>query len=356
MKQIDFWIFLPALFLSTLGLVALFSIAPEFFKPQLIFLGISLLVFFFVSQIDASLFIGLSAIGYLLSLLLLGLTLLFGSTARGAARWLGIGQFRFQPSEIVKPLLILFFAKSLSLRGAERRGNLQKSSQFLGLIEIFKSALTLFLPIILIFLQPDLGSSLLVLAIWLGILLAKGVDLKIIFGGGLLFLLILPLAWKLLAPYQKERLVNFLNPSKNLQGANYSQVQAKISIGSGQFLGKGLGHGTQSVLKFLPEYQSDFIFAAFAEEWGFMGITLMLALYFIFFARLLSLAGQAKDEKSLVFIGIFSFFFFQFAIHAGMNLGILPITGITLPFISAGGSSLLASWASLGIAMAMVDK
>lgn len=334
MKNFDFWLFLPALFLSILGLVTLFSIAPEFFQSQLIYLLISLVVFFLISQIDSFLLTGFSTIGYLLSLLLLALTLLLGPSIRGAARWLTIGSLRFQPSEIVKPFLILFFAKFLS----------SPSTQ------LFKSILVLTPPLVLIFLQPDLGSALVILAIWLGIVLAKGINFKTIVSGALILAISLPLLWRVLAPYQKERLINFLNPGRDPQGANYSQIQAQISIGSGQFLGKGLGQGTQSVLKFLPEYQSDFIFAAYAEEWGFVGVTLMLGLYFVLFARLLSLASQTEGVKSLIFIGVFSFLFFQFAIHVAMNLNLLPITGLTLPFISSGGSSLLACWMALGIA------
>jgi len=337
MKNFDFWLVLPALFLSILGLVTLYSIAPEFFQSQAIYLAISLVVFLAISQIDALFFTTLSTIGYLLSLLLLGLTLLLGQRTREAARWLAVGSVGFQPSEIVKPFLILFFANLL----AKEKGGL------------LKSLLALVPPVILIFLQPDLGSALVILAIWLGMVLAKGVSFKTIGAGALILAISLPLFWKVLAPYQKQRLTNFLNPGSDPQGASYSQIQAKISIGSGQFLGKGLGHGTQSVLKFLPEYQSDFIFAAFGEEWGFVGVSVVLFLYFVLLARLLSLAGQTESVESLIFIGIFSFLFFQTAVHIGMNLGLLPITGLTLPFISSGGSSLLACWMVLGIATAM---
>jgi len=340
-KPINYWLFLPALFLSILSLVTLFSIAPDFFRSQLVFLIISLIIFLLVSQTDPTFFIEFSNIGYLLSLLLLAATLLIGITTKGAARWLGIGQFRFQPSEIIKPLLILFFSKFIG------HLDLKKLEGFV------KSIVILLMPLLLVFLQPDLGSSLVILAIWLGIILAKGVSSKIVFINASIFLLILPLIWNILAPYQKDRITHFLNPGKDPQGAGYSQVQSKISIGSGSLWGKGLGQGTQSVLKFLPEYQTDFIFAAFAEEWGFVGLIVLLGFYFILFSRLLLLASQKKREQSLVIIGVFTFLFFQFFIHSAMNLGILPITGITLPFVSAGGSSLLASWAALGIATAM---
>jgi len=337
LKKLDFWLVLPAFFLSILGLVTLYSIAPEFFQSQAIYLAISLVIFLVISQIEALFFTTLSTIGYLLSLLVLSLTFLLGQTSRGAARWLAIGPVGFQPSEIVKPFLILFFASLL----AKEKGGL------------LKSMAALVPPVMLIFLQPDLGSALVILAIWMGMVLAKGVSFRIIGAGGLILVASLPLFWKVLAPYQKERLTNFLNFGSDPLGASYSQIQAKISIGSGRFFGKGLGHGTQSVLKFLPEYQSDFIFAAFGEEWGFVGVSVVLFLYFVLFSRLLSLAGQVEEKKSLVFVGIFAFLFFQTTVHIGMNLELLPITGLTLPFISSGGSSLLACWTVVGIATAM---
>jgi len=266
------------------------------------------------------------------------LPFVFGQVTRGAVRWIQIGQFTFQPSEIVKPLLVLFLA------GFYTRYKIQDTRY-----KILSFAL--FLPVILlIFKQPDLGSSLVVLAIWVGILFAVGLNFKLFAVCCLLFAVCSPLVWRFLKDYQRARVLSFLNPYSDPLGTGYNVIQAVISVGSGKFFGRGLGRGTQSHLYFLPERHSDFIFASLAEELGFLGASLLLVFYFLLLFQILKIAKNAADDFGfLIVTGVFSHLSFQILVNIGMNLGLLPITGITLPLVSTGGSSLLATMVSLGL-------
>jgi len=202
----------------------------------------------------------------------------------------------------------------------------------------------------LIFLQPDLGSSLVVFIFWLGIAFAAGIPKRLIAGLGLVAAALFPLSWLILKQYQKERIFSFLNPFSDPLGSGYNMIQAMVAVGSGQWLGRGLGRGTQSHLMFLPERHSDFIFASLAEELGFLGGFLLIIVYAFLLWRLLKIASQAKEKYGvLICLGVFSMIFVQVLINIGMNLGLVPVTGITLPLISSGGSSLLATVISLGI-------
>lgn len=345
LKAFDVWLFLPALFLSVLGLLVIFSVSPGDLRDQLVSLGIALAIFLLILLIDPYIIQGFSPILYIFCLVLLLATYVFGAVSRGSVRWLDFGLFRFQASEICKPLL------AVSLASFAARFDLTKIKDF------FLFSLFFIFPFLLVFRQPDLGSALVIASIWGGIVLAKKTSAKIVLSLIILILILMPLFFRGLKPYQKERLSTFLNPSADPLGASYNQVQAVITVGSGKFWGKGLGGGSQSHLKFLPENQTDFIFATFAEEFGFVGSLLLFGLYGVLFIRLLQVAKNPKNEFSfLSILAIFSFIFFQTVIHIGMNIGILPVTGITLPFISAGGSSLLSTWLSLGFAMAAAKE
>lgn len=337
-KKFDWTIFLITVILLFLGLVTIRSIVPSLVIHQIIWAILGLGLFFIFSQIDYRNYQRFSWFFYFGSIAFLLMTFLFGTITRGALRWIQIGSLRIQPSELVKPFLILFFASFLS----ENEKNTSK--------KIFQSGILLGLLAFLVFLQPDLGSSLVIIFIWLGMVLARGIRRKwLIFGGGFLAFF-LPLAWWLLKDYQKQRVYAFLDPSGDPLGSGFNLIQSIIAIGSGQIFGRGLGRGTQSHLKFLPERHTDFIFASLAEELGFLGAMILISLFFFLLLRVLNLAKNSSDNLAyLICIGVFSLLFIQIFVNIGMNLGLLPITGITLPLISYGGSSLISTMIALGI-------
>jgi len=337
-KNFDFTILLLLFLISVLGLASVWSIAPEIFLEQLLFLIIGFVVFFLFSRIDLGIFESVSWFLYFAALFLLILTFLFGQFSRGATRWLQLGILTFQPSEIVKPLLVLFLAGFLA------------KSENLRLPRFLAGFLLFLIPVFLIFKQPDLGSSLVVFSSFLGIFLGSGASLRFIIGVFFLIALFIPATWQFLADYQKARISTFLNPQLDPLGAGYNQLQAMIAVGSGKFLGRGLGKGIQSHLAFLPEYQTDFIFASFVEEFGLIGGFTLLLFYFLLLYKILKIARQTSYfYGKLVALGVFSMLCFQIFINVGMNMGLTPITGITLPFISVGGSSIISLMICLGL-------
>jgi rod shape determining protein RodA len=265
------------------------------------------------------------------------LPILIGTASRGSVRWIPIGGYTIQPSEIVKPFFVLMSAYYWS----KRKFNYKNLFKFF----IF------FLPsFFLIFRQPDLGSSLVMLTIFIGMILFSGISIKQIFPIILVCAILLPLSWFGLKDYQKTRAIHFINPYADPLGEGYNVIQSKIAVGSGGFWGKGFGKGTQSHLSFLPERHTDFIFASTSEEFGFIGDVLIISLYFIIFQRILYISRLVREKKHFFLcVGIFFYFFFQTAVNIGMNIGIMPITGITLPFLSYGGSSILVSMICLGM-------
>jgi rod shape determining protein RodA len=207
----------------------------------------------------------------------------------------------------------------------------------------------------LLFLQPDFGTAVIIFSIWLGLVLIAGISrthLALVFGGVLIAVLGI---WSFgLAEYQQQRVISFLHPLADIQGAGYNAYQSTIAVGSGGITGKGIGYGSQSKLAFLPEYETDFIFAAFAEEWGLVGVSLLFLMFGILFWRLLVHAWYASTNfETLVSAGIIIWFLAHVIIHVGMNIGIMPVTGITLPFLSYGGSHLVTEFAALGLVLAM---
>ncbi len=334
----DWIIFVCAVLLCGFGSAILLSVAPGQFDSQIVFYLMGFCLFFLFSQIDYRIYHFLAKPIYFVSLFFLILTIALGFESRGAVRWISIASFRLQFSEIVKPFLIASFAVFLS------RMNKNRFSSFLkiGLIAI--------IPFVLIFRQPDLGSALVFLGGFSLMIFASGVNLY--FLGSVLAVIAtsLPVLWHFLAAYQKQRLVSFISPGLDPQGASYNAIQAIITVGSGMIFGQGLGFGTQTHLLFLPEKHTDFVFASIAEEFGFTGTTIMLAIYFVLLWRIFSYVGRAKDQTiDLTLIGLGSFFLIQLFINISMNMGLLPVTGITLPLVSYGGSSVLATMISLGI-------
>ena len=318
-----------------------------FFFRQILWLAIALGIFFAFSFIDWRFLKS----GHLLfalfvsSLAFLGMLFVFGTRFKGALSWFNLGIFSAQPSEPVKLLVILVLAKYFSRRHVE----------IADVRHIIVSGVYAFLPAALIFFQPDFGSAVIVGLIWLGMILVSGVSKKHLLLVILMGAVIFAFSWfYLLEPYQKMRVKTFVNPFIDPQGAGYNALQSMVAVGSGQLLGKGVGFGTQSRLEFLPEYQTDFIFAAFAEEWGLVGVSLLFFFWGLLIWRILKNAslGQGNFEKFFG-LGLAIFLMAHFAVHTGMNVGVLPVTGVSMPFMSYGGSHLITIFAGLGILMGM---
>jgi rod shape determining protein RodA len=352
LKRIDWLLVFFIVPIVLFGLVTMKSFTPlegtgSFFGKQILWILLSFTVFFIFSFID---FRFLKRTEVLVSLLLLFsgvLLLLFivGHLSHGAKSWFDFGSFSFQPADMTKLVLVLILAKYFSRRHVEIK----------NIKHIFISGLYALVPFGLVILQPDFGSAVIIFLIWLGMILVSGIfktHLLLVF---LSAVLIFAIFWFFIfAPYQKARIINFLDPLADVHGSGYNAFQSTIAVGSGQIIGKGLGFGTQSRLKFLPENQTDFIFAAFAEEWGFVGSLLVLLLFGLVIWRILHSAMLGASNFEMLFgMGVAIFFMSHILINVGMNLGLMPVTGITLPFMSYGGSHLLTEFSALGILMSM---
>ena len=351
-NRIDWKLVFFILPLVAAGLVTMKSFAPlenagEFFNKQIIWVLISFAVFFIFSFIDFRFLKRTNVLVFLFILFSLMLLTLFilGNVARGAQSWFDFGGFSFQPADMMKLVLILILAKYFSRRHVEIR----------SIKHIFISGFYALVPFILVLLQPDFGSAMIIFFVWLGMVLVSGISkqhlLLVFFAGAVIFASL----WIFLfAPYQKARIASFINPLTDIQGSGYNAFQSTVAVGSGQILGKGLGFGTQSRLKFLPEYQTDFVFAAFTEEWGFVGAILVLVLYGLVIWRILYSASLGTSNFEILFgMGVAILLMSHVVVNIGMNLGLLPVTGIPLPFMSYGGSHLLTEFMALGILMSM---
>jgi rod shape determining protein RodA len=276
---------------------------------------------------------------------MLSLLFVVGSVFKGAQSWFSLGAFALQPVDPIKLVVILILAKYFSRRHME----------IANIRHILVSGFYVFVIFILVFLQPDFGSAIIIFFLWLGMVLVSGISKKhllVVFFIGLVSFAGLWLF--VFRPYQKDRIKNFINPLANVRGSGYNAYQSVIAVGSGQALGKGIGYGTQSKLQFLPEYQTDFIFAAFAEEWGFVGVMLLFILYGIVFYRMLKISFYGGSNFEILFgVGLTLLFIIHSVIHIGMNIGLLPVTGNTLPFMSYGGSHLLTEFFGLGMLVGM---
>lgn len=339
---------LTVLLISLLGIYGLFlllTIDVSLFYQQLGFLIASLVLLIIVSQFDRYLLEWFAPVSYVIGSLFLALTL-FSPEIRGARRWITIAGQTLQPSELVKPLFMLAFAWFIS-RYSPRQ--MKYLPIHIGLFMV---------PFFLIFKQPDLGTGIVYFAVWFAMMLAGGLELRLVIATIVSVFVIAPWAYGHLAPYQRDRLLTFIDPTLDPKGAGYNALQATIAVGSGQLFGKGLGFGTQSHLRFLPEYHTDFIFATLVEELGFAGGLILLSAYAVLLWYLLTRIWKTT-EHAMTFVfgmGLFSMLLSQVFINAGMNMGILPITGITLPFISYGGSSLLSFAVSFGLFRALLPS
>jgi len=353
LKKLD-WILIGAVVIIFLfGLLTLY-VSPDdrvnFYK-QGIFGIFALLVIIGASLLDYRLFrdnpfvlLGFYSLG-ILSLLLL---FVVGSRIRGVTGWFVVGGFAMQPVELVKIAVLLVLAKYLSGRHIE----------LYKLRHIFISSLYVFLPAGLVLVQPDLGSTIILIISWVGLVLISGIRLKQFFIVLLVGVVVLTLLWGFgLQDYQKNRILSFLDPARDPLGGGYQTRQAVIALGSGGLFGKGLGEGSQTRLGFLPEYQSDFIFSAIGEEWGLTGVFIVLGLWLVIFWRLYTIWQHSTNNFAQLFVGgVFVLFLTHVVINIGANLGLLPVTGIPLPFISAGGSNLLSFALALGLVLSIKSR
>lgn len=348
-KHIDWIMLLFTLPILGAGLITMksFSGDSNFFTQQLIWIFISFGVFFTISFLDFK-FLKISKFTtaiYLFLVLVLISLFFFGSTVKGATSWFDFGFFSFQPVDFMKLVLIIVLAKYFSRRHVEIK----------NLKLIFISAVYAGIPFLLVFLQPDFGSAMIISAIWLGMVLVSGISKKhltAVFGIGLLSFLFL---WTFVfQDYQKARLKTFLDPLSDIQNTGYNAYQSTIAVGSGQMFGKGVGYGTQSRLKFLPEYETDFIFAAFSEEWGFVGSVTILVLYLLIVLRIIWQSIYASTNFEMLFgVGTAVMIMSHVIINVGMNIGLMPVTGINLPLMSYGGTHLLTTFIAFGILASM---
>jgi rod shape determining protein RodA len=348
-SRVDAVLFIPMFFILIAGLLTMSSFEghDSYFWKQGLFIIVSLGMFSFVSLFEYR-FLKQTRIVVSIYAILLGvLSLLFvlGKVAKGAQSWFTLGGFSFEPSDLMKLALIIVLAKYFSRRHIE----------IANIRHIIVSGLYAFIPFVLVVLQPDFGSAMVFFSIWLGMVLVSGISKKhllLVFGIGTISFL---LAWHFVfKPYQKARIMNFIYPLQDIRGTGYNAYQSTIAVGSGGLFGKGIGYGTQSRLNFLPEYKTDFIFAAYAEEWGFVGVVLLILFYLLILYKLASYALVADSTFEALFTyGVLIWLLTHIIINIGMNIGIMPVTGIPLPFMSYGGSHLLAETLALGMAVGM---
>lgn len=345
--HIDLPLFTGLIALAGIGIAILYSASGQdtdlIFK-QVIRLSIGFAVMIVIAQIPPHQFRLWTPWVFALGLILLLAVLILGDTGKGAQRWLDLGIFRFQPSEIMKIAVPLMAAWYLSDRTLPPRHK-----------HIFVALVLILFPTLLIAKQPDLGTSLLIFCSGIFVLLLAGLQWRLIFG---FVVAIIPLAWALweygMHAYQKGRILTLLNPEREPLGAGYHIIQSKIAIGSGGIYGKGWLNGTQSHLDFLPESSTDFIFAVFSEEFGLVGTFVLLSLYLAVVARGLYIANQAQNTFNRLLAGSITLTFFVYVfVNIGMVIGILPVVGLPLPLISYGGTSMVTLMAGFGILMSI---
>lgn len=348
-KGFDIWLVGSCLLLTGMGLVTMYSFQGDnfFFQRQLIWIVTAVGIMLLAMIPDYRfLRIGNATFGlYLSFLFLLVLVLFVGEVTLGAQSRFDLGFFSLQPSDPAKIVLILVLAKYFSKRH-ELIGDFK---------HIIISGIYAMLFFGLVFIQPDFGSAIILFFVWFGMVLVAGIKPKHLAVVFLLGTLTFGGMWQFaFQDYQKARIATFLDPLSDIQGAGYNAYQSTIAVGSGQFIGKGIGYGTQSKLQYLPEYETDFIFAAFAEEWGLLGVIVLFLLFGVAISRLLLHAIRAESNFERLFAtGVAILFVSHFFVHIGMNIGLLPVTGTTVPFLSYGGTHLVTEFLGIGIVMAM---
>ena len=348
-KNIDFVLVGAVLLLNIISLIVITSAtyansteseAHWFVQRQAIFWCVNIIIVFFSLRFDYKQLERFAMPLYVINILFLLAVMFLGQSALGAQRWIQIGPISLQPSEFSKLIMIIFLAKVID----ERKEN------FFSIWAALPVAAYMFFPFLLVLKQPDLGTSLVFIAIFLVMLYIAGIPGKLYLYMAGISVVLAPLFWHLLKDYQKQRIMVFLDPEKDPYGSGYHIIQSKIAIGSGMYTGKGLFEGTQSQLNFLPENHTDFIFAVIGEEFGFVGIFFVLILYAIVCYRGIKIAMEAKEDfGSLLAIGVVAMLVFHLLVNIGMTMGIMPVTGIPLPFMSYGVSALTTNMLAIGL-------
>ena len=347
--NIDWYMFVPAILISLAGLVTMNSFFGEnyFFFRQSIWLLVSVTVFFVTTLVDWRFLRRTKVLVpiFIATVIVLLILLITGQVTRGVQSWFKLGAFALQPSDPAKIVVILILSKYFSRRHIEIK----------NLRHVLVSSAYAFLIFVLVFLQPDFGGAMVIFGIWLGMVLVSGISKKHLAFAAIFGAIVLAVMWMFVfAPYQKARIISFIHPLADIRGAGYNAYQSTIAVGSGEVLGKGIGQGSQSKLRFLPEYETDFIFAAFAEEWGFVGTMILLLFTLSLLTRIINNAQLAATNFETFFgLGIAILFSIHITVHAGMNMGILPVTGITFPLMSYGGSHMITEWFALGVLSSM---
>lgn len=355
-KNLDWFLLTGAVLLTLVGIMSIFSATrppgggehPAFFIKQFYWLLLGLLALALVVSFD---YIWLGRAAYILfgiGMVLLFAVLMAGRTGMGAQRWISLGPISFQPSELFKLSFVIAFARYLS-----------QDKQFMTGMEMFKSALMfVVIPFIMLIKQPDLGTAVVLLFLFMTMVLTRGVKRKVFIFVLIVGLISIPflgnIFWDELKDYQKNRIVAFMEPSVDPSGIGYHIIQSKVAIGSGGLLGKGYMQGTQGPFRFLPERHTDFIFSVFAEEWGFWGSMLLMLGYLAIIYRAIDTAKNAKDEFGrMLALGISFMLSIYAVVNLAMTMGLMPIVGIPLPFMSYGGTALLGNYIAIGILMSI---
>lgn len=347
-SSLDWWLIGAIVPILLAGLSTMYSFTGDnsFASHQAVWVLVGFAVFFTVSFVDMRFLRRqwASVVLYGTSVLLLALLFILGQVSHGAASWFDFGVFSFQPSDLAKIALITVLAKYFSRRHIE----------IANIRHIIVSGGYAFLLFVLVLVHPDLGSAMTIGLTWLGMIMVSGVSKKHLFAMIGVALLSFALLWAFVfQEYQKDRIRTFIDPLSNIHTTGYNAYQSTVAVGSGELFGKGLGYGTQSRLKFLPEYQTDFIFAAFAEEWGFFGIVILLGLYGLLIWRIIANTMRAATNFEILFgAGAAVYFIVHIAINIGMNMQLLPVTGTPLPLMSYGGTHIVSEFLILGILMA----
>ena len=345
LHKINWFFIVLLLFISSIGVALLYSIAGASWEPwalnQIIRISLSTALIILISLTNIKFWYKFANPLYLFGIFLIFLTFLVGKEVSGATRWIDLYFFSFQPAEITKIFVILALAKyfhSIKLQSYDIK---QK---------IFFPLLILIIPVFLIFKQPDLGTALIIFFSGIIVLFLSGVRIKTFILSGVIGLISLPVLWTFLQDYQKSRIINFFDQQSNTLGANYHITQSKIALGSGGFFGKGFLEGSQSHLNFIPEMETDFIFSVLGEEFGFLGILFLFFLYFILISWSINISLKSKNYFSKIFgISFISSFFIVIFINIGMVTGIIPVVGVPLPLCSYGGTAILSNFIGFGI-------
>ena len=366
-RNINQNIFIIVLIIIAIGLLLIYSAAYQYdsktvfqnnyFLKQILWAVLSILILICVKNINYRRLFDSAFVLYAVSILLLVLLLIFGRSILGAKRWLELAGFNFQPSELAKLSVILVLGRYLSRRKAYGARFILRGSSGEVIRDLVIPLFIILVPMFLIFLQPDLGTAIIFIPIFLSMLFISKVKLKYLFSFIFISLGSLPVFWHFLRSYQKDRLLVFMNPNIDPLGAGYTIIQSKIAVGSGRLFGKGWLAGTQNQLHFLPERHTDFIFSVLGEEWGLFGGLILLVLFYLLIRNMIKLVAKTKDDfAKFIGVGIISLITFQIVVNISMTIGICPVVGLSLPFISYGGSSLCLFATFIGILLNISRK